>query len=145
MHASAPLLTITKLKMNYYTHALTQRYADFSSRSTRSEYWFFSLFNMLASFLVGMVDGFAGTINFESQFYTGMGTLGNIYVLLVFIPGLAVTVRRLHDTGKSGWAFFIVLIPIIGSIFLLVWMCTDSTHGSNRFGENPKSQDLRSK
>ena len=121
--------------MNYYTHALTQRYADFSSRSTRSEYWFFFLFNFLAGFLVGIVDGLAGTIDYQ----TGMGTFGSIYALLVLIPGLAVSVRRLHDIGKSGWFLLIAGIPFIGWIFVLVWLCTDSTHGNNRFGENPKS------
>jgi uncharacterized membrane protein YhaH (DUF805 family) len=61
-----------------------------------------------------------------------------IYVLAVFIPGLAVAVRRLHDVGKSGWMYFVVLIPIIGAIWLLVLFFTDSQVGSNKWGENPK-------
>jgi len=71
----------------------------------------------------------------------GMGNYGPltiIYSLVVFIPGLAVLVRRLHDVGKSGWMYFIALIPIIGAIWLLVLLATDSEAGSNKWGENPK-------
>jgi uncharacterized membrane protein YhaH (DUF805 family) len=69
---------------------------------------------------------------------TGIGPLYFISILAMIIPGLAVTVRRLHDVGKSGWFYFIVLIPIVGSIWILVLMVTDGQPGKNQYGKNPK-------
>lgn len=69
----------------------------------------------------------------------GIGLLGGIYTLAVLIPGLAVTIRRLHDTGRSGWWFLIILIPILGPIVLLVFMVLDSQPTDNNYGPNPKS------
>lgn len=61
-----------------------------------------------------------------------------LYSLAVFIPSLAVTVRRLHDTNHSGWMYFVSLIPLIGGIWLLILLCTDGTHGQNQYGPDPK-------
>ena len=90
--------------MNYYLQALSSKYADFSGRSRRSEYWFFSLFSFFAAIILTMVDIAIGTFDHETE----TGLLASIYGLLVLIPTLAVTVRRLHDIGKSGWAMFVV-------------------------------------
>jgi uncharacterized membrane protein YhaH (DUF805 family) len=68
----------------------------------------------------------------------GYGWFYLIYALVIFIPGLAVTVRRLHDVGKSGWWYLLAFIPLIGAIILLVWFCTDSQAGTNKWGANPK-------
>tara|TARA_B100000768_G_scaffold112794_1_gene104442 strand:+ start:96 stop:467 length:372 start_codon:yes stop_codon:yes gene_type:complete len=120
--------------MNWYLKALNQ-YADFNGRARRKEYWMFFLFNMVFAALASLIDIAAGTANLDS----GSGLFQGIYSLAVLIPGLAVGVRRLHDVGKSGWMLLIALIPIIGAIWLLVLMVTDSKEGTNKWGENPKN------
>jgi len=120
--------------MNWYLEAL-KKYAAFSSRARRKEYWYFLLFNLIISIVLGIVDGVTGSFSPEA----GIGLLGSIYALAVFIPGLAVSVRRLHDTDRSGWWLLIALVPLIGAIVLLVFMVQDSKPGENRFGENPKA------
>ena len=119
--------------MNWYLKVLKQ-YADFNGRARRTEYWMFALFNFIISFVLGFIDGFIGFLGPE----IGIGVLGGLYSLLVLIPGLAVSVRRLHDVGKSGWMLLIVLIPLIGLIWLLVLMVSDSKPGENQYGPNPK-------
>lgn len=119
--------------MNWYIQVL-KKYAVFGGRARRKEYWFFFLFNIIISFIVGLIDGFTGSFNPEA----GIGILGAIYTLAVFIPGLAVSVRRLHDTNRSGWWLLIGLIPLIGAIVLIVFFVQDSTPGQNQYGENPK-------
>ena len=119
--------------MNWYLEVL-KKYAVFSGRARRKEYWFFALFNFLFAMAIGFVDGLMGTFNPA----TGIGTLGLIYALAVLIPGIAVTVRRLHDTDRSGWWLLIILIPLIGAIVLLVFMVFDSKPGQNQYGPNPK-------
>lgn len=119
--------------MNWYIKVLKQ-YADFSGRARRKEYWMFVLFNVIFAFTLGLIDGLMGA--YDSQ--TSYGVLGGLYTLAVLIPSLAVTVRRLHDVGKSGWMYFIILIPFIGAIWLLVLMLTDGNSGVNEYGPNPK-------
>jgi len=122
--------------MNWFLEAL-KKYAVFSGRARRKEYWFFALFYILFAIAIGFVDGLLGTVDPMS----GIGTLGLIYSLAMLIPSLAVTVRRLHDTDRSGWMLLIALIPLIGAIVLLVFMVFDSTPGQNRFGPNPKTEE----
>ncbi|MFC2436651.1 MAG: DUF805 domain-containing protein [Aggregatibacter sp.] len=119
--------------MNWYLHVL-KNYATFSGRARRKEYWMFFLFNVLISLGLGVLDVVAGTysVEYETGFFSGL------YSLLVLIPGIAVGVRRLHDTNRSGWWILISLIPIIGVLVLFVFMCLDSQPGTNRFGVNPK-------
>lgn len=119
--------------MNWYLKALKQ-YADFKGRARRKEYWMFILFNIIFAFLAALIDNIVGTASPE----LGYGLFYIVYGLAVFIPGLAVTVRRLHDVGKSGWMYFIILIPIIGIIWFIILMVKDSEPGSNKWGENPK-------
>ena len=121
--------------MNWYITAL-KRYAVFEGRAQRQEYWFFLLFNILISIALSMLDGALVVTG------SGIGVLSLIYALAVFLPGLAVTVRRLHDTDRSGWWVLIGLVPVIGSIVLLVFMAIDGTPGPNRFGSNPKDQPV---
>ena len=104
------------------------KYATFSGRARRKEYWMFILFNMLIAFGVNVVDAVLGM----------EGLLGGLYSLAVFIPGWAVFTRRMHDIGKSGWWWLIGLVPVVGAIVLLVFMCTDSQPGDNAYGPNPK-------
>ena len=119
--------------MNWYLKVLKQ-YADFKGRARRKEYWMFVLFNMIFAIVAMILDNVLG-IEMEG---IGYGPLYGLYVLAMLIPGLAVAVRRLHDVGKSGWMILIALIPLIGTIWLLVLMVTDSNPGENQYGQNPK-------
>ena len=121
--------------MNWYLQVL-KKYTVFSGRARRKEYWFFVLFNIIFSIAFGIIDGVTGT--FDPA--TGMGMLGALYALAVLIPSLAVTVRRLHDTGRSGWWFFIILVPLLGVIIFLVFMFLDSKSEDNQYGANPKAE-----
>jgi uncharacterized membrane protein YhaH (DUF805 family) len=121
--------------MNWYLQVL-KKYAVFSGRARRSEYWYFVLFNILISIGLTIIDLVIGTYSQQS----GWGLFSGLYALAVLIPGLAVSVRRLHDTGKSGLWFLIVLIPLVGPIVLLVFMCSDSDPGENQYGLNPKEE-----
>ncbi len=119
--------------MNWYFEVL-KKYTVFSGRASRSEYWYFVLFNIIISLLLGGIDFMTGTLDMD----TGIGLLSGLYSLFVLLPMLAVSVRRLHDTDHSGWWFFIQLIPIIGAIVFLIFMVQDSQSGSNEYGSNPK-------
>lgn len=119
--------------MNWYLKVLKQ-YADFSGRARRKEYWMFVLFNMIFAIVAMILDYVLGIAMEE----IGYGPLYGLYALAMLIPGLAVAVRRLHDVGKSGWMILIALIPLIGLIWLLVLMVTDSNAGENQYGQNPK-------
>jgi len=118
--------------MEWFLMALN-KYADFSGRSRRKEYWMFTLFNyiIIAVPYFLMLSG-AGTLAL-----IGSGLVAVISLGLV-IPSLAVLVRRLHDTNRSGWWFLIAFIPLIGTIVLIVFLCQDSQTGANKWGPNPK-------
>ena len=119
--------------MNWYLEVL-KKYAVFSGRARRKEYWFFVLFNFIFAVVLAFIDGMIGTFDPE----TGYGVLSGIYGLVVIIPGIAVTIRRLHDTDRSGWWLLILFIPLIGAIWLLVLMIIDGTPGENQYGPDPK-------
>jgi uncharacterized membrane protein YhaH (DUF805 family) len=106
---------------------LTQ-YTGFSGRARRSEFWWYTLFASAVYLVVALIDAAMNTT-----------LLGLIVSLGLLLPTLAVTVRRLHDTGRSGWWILISLIPLAGAIVLLVFECQDSEPGPNRFGPSPKS------
>lgn len=114
--------------MNWYLEVL-KKYAVFNGRAQRQEYWFFVLFNLIITVVLGFVEGLAGS----------PGVLSLIYGLAVLVPSLAVTVRRLHDSDRTGWWIFIGLIPLIGAIVLLIFMLLDSTPGKNQYGPSPKA------
>lgn len=119
--------------MNWYLEVL-KKYAVFTGRARRKEYWYFLLFNIIISIILSAVDGMTGSYNPQ----TGMGLLGTIYVLAILLPAVGVSIRRLHDTGRSGWWVLLSLIPLLGTIVLLVFMLQDSEPGSNQYGANPK-------
>ena len=119
--------------MNWYLKVLKQ-YADFKGRARRTEYWMFTLFNVIFGVVAIILDNVLG-LAFP---LVGYGPLYLLYMFSMLIPSLAVTVRRLHDIGKSGFMFFIVLIPIIGAIWMLILLVTDSQSGANKWGANPK-------
>ncbi len=116
--------------MNWYLQVL-KRYAEFSGRSRRKEFWFFALFNIIIAVGLGVVD----TILAMS---IGVMFLNPLYFLAVLVPTLAVSVRRLHDTGRSGWWILLGFVPVLGLV-ILVFMFMDSQPGDNEYGPNPKS------
>ena len=124
--------------MGWYLEAL-KKYAVFSGRSRRKEYWYFVLFSLIVSLVLSAIDALLGT--FSSS--TNVGLLGGIYGLAIIIPSIAVSVRRLHDIDRTGWWILIGLVPLIGGIVLLVFALLDSTPGSNRYGPNPKGATAR--
>lgn len=121
--------------MNWYLKVL-KNYAVFSGRARRKEYWMFVLFNFIFAIVAMILDNILGTA-IEN---VGYGFFYILYALAVLIPSLAVAVRRLHDVGKSGWWIFISLIPIVGVIWLLVLLVTNSESGDNQYGPNPKEK-----
>ena len=116
--------------MNWYLEAL-KKYAVFNGRARRKEYWMFCLFNVIIAFIVGFVEGLA---------HDGPGVLSALYSLLVFLPSIGVSIRRLHDTGRSGWWLLLGLIPLLGFIVLLIFMLQNSNPADNDYGANPKPQ-----
>lgn len=113
--------------MNWYIDVL-KKYAVFSGRARRMEYWMFVLFNLIIAFVLGFVEGMVGS----------PGILSMIYSLAVLVPSIAVSMRRLHDIGRTGWWLLIAFVPLIGAVVLLVFMVLDSQPGSNQYGPNPK-------
>ena len=105
-----------------------KQYIDFEGRARRKEYWTFTLGNILISLLLGG----GGVMGFGSEIISGL------FSLVILIPGIAVAVRRLHDTGRSGFWIFIVLVPLIGIFVLLYFLLQESESGSNEYGSNPK-------
>ena len=110
------------------------KYADFSGRSRRAEYWYFVLVNLFINIGLAIGDEMFGLV-----IAPNLGLLGLVYGLAVFIPSIAVLARRLHYTGRSGWWWLIALIPFVGAIILIVFLAEDSDPGeSNYYGPNPK-------
>ena len=128
--------------MEYYLKALRQ-YADFKGRAIRKEYWMFVLFNIIFSATAAVLDRILGTEYVSSGEYNSGGYINSLYSIVLFVPGLAAVVRRLHDVGKSGWMALIILIPIVGWVWILVLLVTDSQAGENKWGKNLK--ELESK
>ena len=117
--------------MDFQTAVRTcfRKYADFSGRARRSEYWWFVLFLFIANAVLGLID--SAIFGFSDP---GVGLLAPLFSLATLLPSLAVGARRLHDIGRSGWWLLLALIPLIGFIILLVWFCTRSEEGPNEHG-----------
>ena len=117
-----------------------ERYADFSGRSQRMEYWMFTLFYLIViTVLLGFAIFFgspAGEDHTLAENYS-LVVLG-LFVVGTIIPSIAVTVRRLHDQDKSGWFYLMSFIPYIGGLIMFVFMCLEGTVGPNRYGPDPK-------
>ena len=107
--------------MDWYLQVL-RKYAVFSGRARRKEYWMFVLVHIIISIVIFIIGSFAV----------------GLYGLAIITPAFAVAIRRLHDTGRSGWWLLVNCVPIIGGIILLIWMVKDSDEGENQYGPNPK-------
>lgn len=118
--------------MNWYLSVL-KNYTGFSGRARRKEYWMFILINMIISAILNVIQA---VIGMETPYIT------LIYSLGVLLPSIAVAIRRLHDTDRSGWWLLINLIPIIGAIVIIVFLCQNGTSGNNRFGNDPKQNEI---
>ena len=148
--------------MYWYKKVVFENYANFNGRARRSEYWYFTLFNIIFTSILNILD---------SLLFDDIEIIGSIYGLAVFIPGLAVSVRRFHDIGKSGWQLLIAYamiilfagLAIVGSlaysfnssilqficfgvilvvgIWLLVMFCTEGDSFTNKYGPDPKADD----
>lgn len=123
--------------MKWFIKALKQ-FGDFKTRARRMEYWMYAVFHFLILAVAATLDYLLG-MNFDPLPY---GYLYGIAALALFVPSLAVFVRRLHDVGKSGWYILLALIPLIGAIWLLVLLFTDGQPGENKWGPNPKEGNL---
>ena len=122
-------LAMSGFIMNWYL-AVLKKYTTFSGRARRKEYWMFTLFNIIAACIAMVIDGVLG----------GTGIVTIIYALATLLPSLAVTVRRLHDTGRSAWLLLLGLVPFV-SIVLIIFMCLEGQLQSNQYGDNPKLVD----
>jgi uncharacterized membrane protein YhaH (DUF805 family) len=111
-----------------------QKYVGFSGRARRSEYWWFFLFTVLVSIVADLIDVMLGTMSED----TNVGVVGTIAGLALLLPSIAVAIRRLHDTSRSGWWILLGLIPIVGWIILIVFYVQDS-HPDNKYGSSPKA------
>ena len=138
-----------KSLLTYWGESFTKHYADFSGRACLREYWGTVLFNVLILAVLTIILSFVCTILFSSieingevtfspLFFLLLDTPIYIYLLIWVLPGLAVSVRRLHDIGKSGWNVLWGFLPIVGTIMLIYWFCQDSQLEENKWGANPK-------
>ena len=118
--------------MNAFVNVVKESF-NFSGRSRRREYWMFILFTFLISIILTIIE-----MIFGWEITEDIGILTTLFSLIMLIPSLSVTVRRLHDTGKSGWWILISLIPLIGGIIILIFTLMDSERGSNKYGPYPK-------
>lgn len=115
--------------MQWYLKVL-KNYVGFSGRARRTEFWMFMLFNFIAAVIVGILDNVLGLSS----------VLAGLYSLAILLPTIALWIRRLHDTGKSGAWVLLALIPAVGAIVLLVFACLDSDPAANQYGPNPKTE-----
>lgn len=114
-------------QMEWYVKVLAN-YVGFQGRARRKEYWMFILFNIIISIVLSILQGILGLNT----------ALTGLYSLAILLPFLAVGVRRLHDTGRSGWWLLISLIPLIGVMTLIIFTCQESDYRINKYGPNPK-------
>ena len=123
------------------------KYATFQGRASRSEFWYFALFGLGCYVIASIIDNALGTTFKIPDGSGGMRSMGYGYAyalvgLGLFLPNLSVMVRRLHDKNRSGWWYWIILVPLIGIILVLVWFCSRGTQGPNDYGHDPLGGDL---
>jgi len=120
--------------VNEYLGVL-KKYATFSGRARRKEFWMFVLFTFVVEIVLAIIDAIIGTYNTA----LGIGLLSGLFYLAILVPSIALNTRRLHDIGKSGWFQLLFIIPIVGFILWIIWMVRDSDDGVNKYGPSPKA------
>jgi uncharacterized membrane protein YhaH (DUF805 family) len=135
-YGSQPHVATADAPIDIWKSVVTTKYAQFDGRARRAEFWWFSLVNMGFIFTIAIL---AVVLASASETLAGIGALTYlVYMLAMIVPSLAVAVRRLHDTGKSGAMYLLILIPLVGSIILLVFFATDGDRMANKYGPSPK-------
>lgn len=122
--------------IEWYKKVVLENYANFEGRARRSEYWYFTLINLVISIAFSILTFVFASISETLAFIPNIISI--IYSLAILVPSIAVGARRLHDIGKSGWFQLVALIPFVGVIVLIYWFAQDGVPGSNEYGENPK-------
>jgi uncharacterized membrane protein YhaH (DUF805 family) len=133
---------MAEMGMMQAVRSVFSNYVGFSGRARRSEYWWFTLFNIIIGIGLAIVDisMFGTCTTGEMSFNCSSGnTLGLIWTLVTLLPGLAVWIRRLHDINRSGWWTLLAIVPLVGWIILLVWACKAGDTGPNDYGPDPKA------
>ncbi len=131
---------------NYFIDTIKHRYAYFDGRATRSEYWYFVLFSAIVSILLSLIDTLVinpYVLGMRPEDVSVSGILLGIFTLAMILPQIGLGVRRLHDIGKSGWWYFIILIPLLGALVLLFYFVTDSQSGENEYGAKTNFKDKK--
>ena len=126
--------------IDWWRKVVFENYANFKGRAKRSEYWYFTLVNLLLVIPLGVWT----TIAESNGQYTLSLAAQVIYIIVLLgtlIPGLAVAVRRLHDLDKHGSNLFFYFVPFVGPIMLLVWLCSEGTIGNNKYGRDPNAPE----
>lgn len=123
--------------MHWFREALLHKYATFRGRARRQEYWYFALYYFLIYVGLLLVDVLTGTFSMETE----MGFLSGVFLLATLVPTVALAVRRLHDTGRSGWWLLLSVVPLLGAIVLLYFTTLEGDAGANAYGEDPKGHD----
>ncbi len=114
--------------MHWYLDVL-KNYTGFSGRARRTEFWMFWLINLGIAIVLTIIESILGL----------PGVLSGLYNLAILLPSIAVGMRRLHDTDRSGWWLLIALVPFVGAIVLLIFFCLEGTSGDNQYGPDPKA------
>ena len=129
--------------MEWYLKVIRDNYANFNGRARRKEYWMYTL--ILTVLLIALMAIMFSALSLSDETRIETGPSGYLTVLLLFvflvvhfIPSLALTVRRLHDTGKSGWWYLIVFVPYLGNFVIFIFTLIDGDEGVNKYGPNPK-------
>lgn len=121
--------------MEWFIYAL-QRFRDFEGRSRRREFWYFALFHFILSIGAAFLDNLFGFTDLGTE----SGPIQVLFILIMLIPAIAVSVRRLHDIDKSGFWYLLIFVPIIGWIWLLIFFLQEGTYGPNKYGPDPKEE-----
>jgi uncharacterized membrane protein YhaH (DUF805 family) len=131
-YGSAGVPALPNPLISYWKKVVLENYLNFDGRARRAEFWWYFLANLIISIVLNIIDAALGLGGGYG------GVLSGIYGLAVLLPGIAVSIRRLHDTSRSGWWILIAFIPIVGIIVLIVFWATDSTPGANDSGMSEK-------
>ena len=123
--------------MEWYLKVMRDNYANFNGRARRKEYWMFTLFFLLFALLAGFVIGILSAVG-ETVAMIAI-ILAVVWYLAHLVPSLAVTVRRLHDTGKRGWFYLLAIIPYIGGLIIFIFTVIEGDKGDNKYGPDPKA------